>query len=166
MRMFTLTALLAALYHYAGHVPAYANDSPMKVEQPATHTNKVVTRGVTANYHVAAAAAKHGVPVKLALAIAHAESRFNCRARNPQSGASGIMQVMPATARGLGIRGSLFDCTTGATAGVMYLRRTLASCGGNWTCAAARYEAGEFSGRRTSQYAQRVMSTAGRPSYD
>lgn len=39
------------------------------------------------------------VPVALALAVAHAESDFNPRAHS-HKGARGVMQIMPATARG------------------------------------------------------------------
>ena len=39
------------------------------------------------------------VPVSLALAVAHAESNFDTRAES-HAGARGVMQVMPATARG------------------------------------------------------------------
>ena len=50
----------------------------------------------------AAAGAKHGVSPALLTAVARAESGFNPAARSP-AGAQGLMQFMPATARGLGI---------------------------------------------------------------
>lgn len=43
-------------------------------------------------------AMRQGVPVSLALAVAHAESHFNPYAES-HKGARGVMQIMPATAR-------------------------------------------------------------------
>lgn len=69
---------------------------------------------------VQSAASRHGVPIKLAFAVADVESRFQCHVRS-RSGAKGVMQVLPRTARGVGVNGNLFDCRTGAEAGVRYL---------------------------------------------
>lgn len=66
------------------------------------------------------AAKRHNVPQKLALAVADVESRFQCHARS-SAGARGVMQVMPRTARGVGVHGNLFDCKVGAEAGMRYL---------------------------------------------
>jgi soluble lytic murein transglycosylase-like protein len=65
-------------------------------------------------------ARKHNVPQKLALAVADVESRFQCHVKS-RAGARGVMQVMPRTARGVGVHGNLFDCRTGAEAGMRYL---------------------------------------------
>ena len=48
------------------------------------------------------AGARHGVSPALLTAIARAESGFNAAARS-RAGAQGLMQLMPATARGLGV---------------------------------------------------------------
>jgi hypothetical protein len=48
------------------------------------------------------AAAKHGVSAKLLAAVAKVESGYNPRAVSP-AGAQGLMQIMPATAAGLGV---------------------------------------------------------------
>ncbi|MEH6496179.1 MAG: lytic transglycosylase domain-containing protein [Pseudomonas marincola] len=48
---------------------------------------------------VAREAVNLGIPVPLALAVAHAESNFNPQALS-HKGARGVMQIMPATARG------------------------------------------------------------------
>lgn len=55
----------------------------------------------------AAAGARHGVSPALLTAVARAESNFNPRAVS-HAGAQGLMQLMPATARGLGVTDS-FD---------------------------------------------------------
>jgi cell wall-associated NlpC family hydrolase len=48
------------------------------------------------------AAQKYGVPASLLAAVAHQESGFDANATSP-AGARGLMQLMPATARGLGV---------------------------------------------------------------
>jgi hypothetical protein len=48
-------------------------------------------------------AQEHGVPEDLALAIVQQESSFNPDAKNEESGASGLMQLMPATAKSYGV---------------------------------------------------------------
>ena len=50
----------------------------------------------------ASAGAQHGVSPALLAAVAHAESGFDPTAVSP-AGARGLMQLMPATARGLGV---------------------------------------------------------------
>ena len=50
----------------------------------------------------ASAGARHGVSPALLSAVARAESGFNASARS-SAGAQGLMQLMPATARGLGV---------------------------------------------------------------
>ena len=60
----------------------------------------------------------------LVLAIARQESGFNPRAKSP-SGAIGLMQLMPATARVVGARGSLTDPAANLEYGQRYVRRLL-----------------------------------------
>jgi soluble lytic murein transglycosylase-like protein len=48
------------------------------------------------------AAAKHGVPAELLAAVAKIESGYDPKAVSP-AGAQGLMQIMPGTARGLGV---------------------------------------------------------------
>ena len=54
-------------------------------------------------YKAAQIAQEYGIDVELALAIMHTESRFDPLAVSP-TGAAGLMQMMPATARELGLQ--------------------------------------------------------------
>jgi len=79
----------------------------------------------------------------LLLAIARQESAFNPTARNP-SGAIGLMQLMPATARAVGATGHLTDPQVNLDLGQRYVRRLLEADGvkGNLLCLAAAYNVG------------------------
>jgi hypothetical protein len=68
-----------------------------------------------------------------------AESGLNPNARNP-SGASGIAQFMPATARGLGI--DPMDPSQAIPAAARYMRENLNRFGGDYTHALAAYNWG------------------------
>ena len=82
---------------------------------------------------IAASARKHGVPVKLALAVAKTESGFNCSARGA-AGELGPLQIKPATARLIGYRGSyaaLRSCGAGLEWGMKHLALAIRG-GGVW----------------------------------
>ena len=88
-------------------------------------------------------ARKYNVPQKLVLAVISAESNGNPNARS-KAGARGLMQLMPATARGLGFSPSrLSDPDTNIHAGVKYLSQLLRRYNGNVRLAVAAYNAGE-----------------------
>jgi hypothetical protein len=89
---------------------------------------------------VQAAAERHGVPVRLALAVARAESRF-VHTRISGTGAMGLMQLMPATAQELGVRDP-FDARENADGGVRYLAQLLSMYRGDARRAVAAYNAG------------------------
>lgn len=88
----------------------------------------------------AAAAKRFGLRVELLRAVAQVESGFNPRAVSP-AGAQGIMQLMPATARALGVRDP-FNPAESIFAGAAYLRSLLDRFGGNEALALAAYNAG------------------------
>lgn len=87
----------------------------------------------------ASAGAKHGVSSQLLAAVAKQESGFNPNAVSP-AGAQGLMQLMPATAKGLGVSNS-FDPTQ-AVDGAAKLLRTLTDRFGSTELALAAYNAG------------------------
>jgi soluble lytic murein transglycosylase-like protein len=76
-------------------------------------------------------AQRHGVPVRLAIAVSHVESRHRCDARG-RAGELGPLQVKPATARGLGYRGpasALRSCGPGLEWGMRHLAAAYRKCG-------------------------------------
>ena len=72
---------------------------------------------------VRAAAVKHGVKPELALAVARSESNFSQQAVSPV-GAIGVMQLMPDTAKELGVR-NIYDVQENVDGGVRYLKKLL-----------------------------------------
>jgi len=86
------------------------------------------------------AAKTHGVDPRLLVAVARRESRFNPNAVSPV-GACGIMQLMPATARYLGIN-NIFDARQNVFAGARYLRTLLDTFHGDLDLTLAAYNAG------------------------
>jgi soluble lytic murein transglycosylase-like protein len=88
--------------------------------------------------HIVAAAQRYGVPPALALAVMHQESRGRQSAVSPK-GATGLMQLMPATARELGV--DRLDPMQNIDGGVRYLAQQLKRFG-TVPLALAAYNAG------------------------
>lgn len=83
---------------------------------------------------------KYDVPVELLKAVGKAESNFNAGAVS-RCGAQGIMQLMPSTAKGLGVSDS-FDPEQNIMGGAKYLSGLLKKYDGNTKLALAAYNAG------------------------
>jgi soluble lytic murein transglycosylase-like protein len=88
------------------------------------------------------AAAAFGIPAPLFTAQAQQESSLNPNAYNAKSGATGLLQLEPATAAQYGVTGSaLLDPAANATAGANYLS-DLFNQFGDWATALAAYDWG------------------------
>lgn len=86
------------------------------------------------------AAEKYNVDVKLLKAIAHAESNFNPNATS-SSGAMGVMQLMPSTAKSLGITDA-YNAYDNIMGGAKVIAEHLANYNGDVSLALAAYNAG------------------------
>ena len=89
---------------------------------------------------VTEAARRHGLDPALVRAVVAVESGFQPAAVSPK-GARGLMQLMPATARELGVADPL-DPAANVDGGSKYLSRLLALYEGDLTKALAAYNAG------------------------
>jgi len=114
------------------------------------------------------AAAKYNLPPDLIRSVIRAESNFQADAVSP-AGAKGLMQLMPETARELGVTNP-FDTQQNIDGGSRYLRQMLDRFGGNLRLALAAYNAGpgaveQYNGNvpyaETRQYVKRVLRFAG-----
>lgn len=132
----------------------------------STSVNVVLRRpAIAIKQHLQNAAERYGISSALVDAVAWQESRYNNNARSPV-GAIGIMQLMPSTARGLGVADPT-DVGQNIAGGAAYLRSQLDRFGNNVPLALAAYNAGPGAVRRyggippyreTQNYVRQIMS--------
>lgn len=117
------------------------------------------------NQYFQQAADAYGLDVKFLKCIAYAESNFRSDATS-RSGAMGIMQLMPKTAEGLGVRDA-YDPQQNIMGGAKYISIQLERFDGNMEYALAAYNAGpnrvkEYGGippfEETQNYVKKIMN--------
>jgi soluble lytic murein transglycosylase-like protein len=145
----------------AGNVTIHAAPRPA----PASVSAATVASPAPLSPFFTAAADRTGVSVDLLEAVAWTESRFRVGAVSPK-GARGPMQLMPATARMLGVT-DIADPAQNIAGGAAYLQAMLREFDGDIVLALAAYNAGPGAVRRhrgvppyteTRAYVERVLS--------
>ena len=115
---------------------------------------------------ILAMGAKYGVAPELIAAVMQAESGFNPNAGS-SAGARGLMQLMPGTFRGLGVKGKITDPNANIEAGTKYLSQMLAKVGGDVEKALRAYNAGpgaiakSYKYKETNAYVAKIGRDAG-----
>ncbi|GAB4481844.1 MAG: hypothetical protein Kow0088_24420 [Anaerolineales bacterium] len=136
---------------------------PAAVSRKTQTTGEVTVQGKFAEI-IQQAAQKYNVDPKLIQAVIRAESNFNPKATS-SAGAMGLMQLMPATAAGLGVEDP-YDPKENIFGGTKFLSRLLKKYKQDVSLALAAYNAGpgavdRYGGippyTQTRVYVQRVM---------
>jgi hypothetical protein len=148
-----------------------------KLKMGTGNSLKGFTTGVPAHdKFIEDAARKYHIDPLLIYAQMHQESSFKVRATS-NKGASGLMQLMPATARRFGVT-KIYDPKQNIEAGVRYMRWLLDTFDGDVVLALAGYNAGEGAVmkyrnnvppyRETREYVRRITTrynTISNPQY-
>ena len=149
-------------------------DAPTKVYEvdgaPAIRTTKPLSAAAARfDSIIQAYASRNRLRPDLVRAVIQVESGFNPAATSPK-GAMGLMQLMPQTARDLGVRNA-YDPDENIRGGTKYLRQLLDKYNGNQELALAAYNAGPGAVdkygakvppyRETKDYVRKVGSAAG-----
>jgi soluble lytic murein transglycosylase-like protein len=121
---------------------------------PAVESVAETTGNPKYDEYVKQAAARNAIDPNLIISVIRQESGFNSRARS-YKGATGLMQLMPDTARRFGVT-NIYDPQQNIEGGARYLRFLLDQFNGDISLVLAGYNAGENavvnSGYRVPRY--------------
>lgn len=165
------TVLSSQQLQYSGVNQVFFPSTLTAALATATSNSPVVANHATPslkNYGhiIQQAAKKFDLPDRLISSVIQHESNFDSNAVS-HAGAQGLMQLMPGTAKFLGVKNS-FDPEQNITGGARYLRQMLNQFNGNIEHALAAYNAGpgnvkKFGGippfKETQNYVSKVLNT-------
>jgi hypothetical protein len=145
-----LLSLVADEQHYSGMGPLFPERSYSAVrassENSASKNRRIPTKGDgipkadELDRIIWQAAEAYGIDRELIRSVVRAESGFEIRSTSPR-GAKGLMQLMPDTARELGVQNS-YDPVENIMGGARYLKGLLDRYQGDTTLALAAYNWG------------------------
>ena len=151
----------AEVSQYYGHDSAQSANA--KIMTANSHGHQASPDEV--DQSIVMAAARHNVDPNLVRAVIRVESNFNSNAVS-RTGAMGLMQLMPKTARQLKVKNP-FDAEQNVDAGVRHLKYLLENYNGDVNLTLAAYNAGEGAVKRnrgvphfaeTQDYVRRITN--------
>ncbi len=156
---------MGQLNPYEQMMVAY-DSNPIKETSVGPTTANVRKQAPTNEYNnlIEQAANKHGVDANLIHAIIKMESNYNPHAKSP-AGAIGLMQLMPSTAKSLGVKDP-YNVAQNIDGGTKYISNMLQAQNGDIQMALASYNAGpgnvkKYGGippfKETQNYVRNVM---------
>ncbi len=120
---------------------AAASNAPKFNMNSSSGMKGFTTGNVVYDSYIVDSSRRYNIDPLLIYAQMHQESSFKLKALS-HKGASGLMQLMPATARRLGVT-NIYDPKQNIEGGVKYMRMLLDMFGGDVRLALAGYNAGE-----------------------
>jgi len=134
----------AEVSQFYGHESVQSANA--KILQANSHGHQASPEEI--DQSIVMAAARHNVDPNLVRAVVKVESNFNSNAVS-RTGAMGLMQLMPKTARELKVKNP-FDPQQNVDAGVRHLKYLLENYNGDVNLTLAAYNAGEGAVRRSA----------------